>query len=76
MFDYIEMFCNPIRKHVRNGMLSPVEFERQQMMSTKGVHKSRGYSIRPHSSLGYQPPAPQTILPRPARLPYATLEPA
>jgi putative transposase len=37
VFDYIEMFYNPIRKHVRNGMLSPVEFERQQMMSTEGV---------------------------------------
>ncbi|WP_291395105.1 IS3 family transposase, partial [Devosia sp.] len=29
VFDYIEMFYNPKRKHVRNGMLSPVEFERQ-----------------------------------------------
>jgi len=29
-FDYIEMFYNPKRKHVRNGMLSPVEFEKQQ----------------------------------------------
>lgn len=29
-FDYIEMFYNPKRKHVRNGMLSPVEFERLQ----------------------------------------------
>ena len=37
VFDYIEMFYNPIRKHVRNGMLSPVEFERQQMLSTEGV---------------------------------------
>ena len=37
VFDYIEMFYNPIRKHVRNGMLPPVEFERQQMMSTEGV---------------------------------------
>jgi putative transposase len=32
VFDYIEMFYNPNRKHVRNGMLSPVEFERQQEM--------------------------------------------
>jgi len=24
------MFYNPKRKHVRNGMLSPVEFEKQQ----------------------------------------------
>jgi len=30
VFDYIEMFHNPKRKHVRNGMLSPVEFEKQQ----------------------------------------------
>jgi len=37
VFDYIEMFYNPKRKHVRNGMLSPVEFERQQEMTTEGV---------------------------------------
>ena len=30
LFDCIEMLCNPKRKHVRNGMLSPVEFEKQQ----------------------------------------------
>jgi putative transposase len=30
VFEYIEMFYNPKRKHVRNGMLSPVEFKRQQ----------------------------------------------
>ena len=30
VFDYVEMFYNPKRKHVRNGMLSPVEFEKQQ----------------------------------------------
>lgn len=37
VFGYIEMFYNPTRKHVRNGMLSPVEFERQQEMTTEGV---------------------------------------
>lgn len=37
VFDYIEMFYNLTRKHVRNGMLSPVEFERQQKMKTEGV---------------------------------------
>ena len=37
VFDYIEMFYNPNRKHVRNGMLSPVEFERQQKIKTEGV---------------------------------------
>ncbi len=37
VFDYIEMFYNPKRKHARSGMLSPVEFERQQKMRHKGV---------------------------------------
>ena len=37
VFDYIEMFYNPKRKHVRNGMLSPVEFERHKKMSAEGV---------------------------------------
>lgn len=31
VFDYIEMFYNPKRKHGNNGMLSPIEFE----MATK-----------------------------------------
>ncbi len=44
VFDYIEMFYNPKRKHVRNGMLSPVDFERQWKMSPEGVYKTRGYS--------------------------------
>lgn len=44
MFDYIEMFYNPVRKHVRNGMLSPVEFERHQILKAEGVYKTRGYS--------------------------------
>jgi transposase InsO family protein len=30
VFDYIELLYNPKRKHVRNGMLSPAEFEKQQ----------------------------------------------
>ena len=30
VFDYIEIFYNPNRKHVRNGTLLPVEFERHQ----------------------------------------------
>ena len=37
MFDYIEMFYNPKRMHVRNEALSPVEFERQQEMRTEAV---------------------------------------
>ena len=37
VFDYIEMFYNPQRKHTKNGMLSPVNFERQQKTVTEGV---------------------------------------
>jgi len=27
VFDYIEMFYNPRRRHAKNGMLSPVDYE-------------------------------------------------
>uniref|UniRef100_UPI0035B0BA33 IS3 family transposase n=1 Tax=Methylocella sp. TaxID=1978226 RepID=UPI0035B0BA33 len=37
VFGYIEMFYNPTRKHARNGMLSPAEFERQHKMQAEGV---------------------------------------
>jgi putative transposase len=32
VFDYVDTLYNPKRKHVRNGMLSPVDLERQQKM--------------------------------------------
>ena len=31
IFDYIEFFYNPKRKHGNNGMLSPIDFEQQQL---------------------------------------------
>lgn len=38
VFDYIEMFYNPKRKHTNNGMLSPVDFEtRQQKLNEAAV---------------------------------------
>lgn len=38
VFEYIEMFYNPKRKHTNNGMLSPIEFEiRQQKLNQAGV---------------------------------------
>ena len=33
-------------------------------------------TVRPHSSLGYRPPAPETILPPASGLPYAPLRTA
>ena len=45
VFDYIEMFYNPKRKHTNNGMLSPVDFEtRRQKLNEAGVYKSGGAS--------------------------------
>lgn len=35
VFDYIEMFYNPNRKHTNNGMLSPVEYEERQCKLNK-----------------------------------------
>jgi len=37
IFDYIEMFYNPIRRHGYNDDLSPVEFERQYFNKLKRV---------------------------------------
>lgn len=37
IFDYIEFFYNPKRKHGRNGMLSPIDFEKQQKWKLQGV---------------------------------------
>ena len=38
VFEYIELFYNPKRKHTNNGMLSPVDFEiRQQKLTKAGV---------------------------------------
>jgi putative transposase len=38
VFEYIELFYNPKRKHTINGMLSPVDFEeRQRKLEIAGV---------------------------------------
>ena len=37
IFNYIDMFYNPQRKHIRNGMLSPIEFEKRQKLNTQIV---------------------------------------
>ena len=37
MFEYIELFYNPKRKHTNNGMLSPVDFKiRQHKLNKPG----------------------------------------
>ena len=38
VFDYIEMFYKPTRKHTNNDMLSPVDYEiKQKKMDEAGV---------------------------------------
>jgi len=37
IFDYIEMFYNPVRRHGNNGGLSPVDFEKQYFKQLSGV---------------------------------------
>lgn len=37
IFDYIEMFYNPVRRHGNNGGLSPVDFEKQYFTKLSGV---------------------------------------
>ncbi len=53
IFEYIEMFYNPKRKHTNNGMLSPVDFEaRQQKLNEAGVYETRGTSVMDVSPRG------------------------
>lgn len=37
VFDYIEMFYNPKRRHSFNNQLSPVEFEKRYAASLESV---------------------------------------
>ncbi|EYD77180.1 Mobile element protein [Rubellimicrobium mesophilum DSM 19309] len=40
VFDYIERFYNPTRRHSTLGYLSPVEFERQAALPQPAVHET------------------------------------
>ena len=42
VFNYIELFYNPKRKHGKNGMLSPIDFERQKYVKLQGVLENQG----------------------------------
>ncbi|MET3109417.1 transposase InsO family protein, partial [Oxalobacteraceae bacterium GrIS 1.18] len=37
VFDYIEMFYNPKRRHSSSGRLSPVDYEKQYFERLSGV---------------------------------------
>ena len=55
----------------------PLDISAEQIVQVLIEQWRRHYNaVRPHSSLGYQPPAPEAILPTVSELTYATLRPA
>lgn len=67
---YNESFNGKLRDELLNGENFYTLREATILIERWRQHYN---TLRPHSSLGYQPPAPQTILPRPAGLTYAAL---
>jgi hypothetical protein len=45
VFDHIEMFYSPRRKHERNGMPSSADVDALQSMGDEGIWNIWGYSI-------------------------------
>jgi len=70
---YCESFNGKLRDELLNGEIFYTLREAQILISRWREHYN---TVRPHSSIGYLPPAPEAILPRPAGLPYASLRSA
>jgi putative transposase len=69
---YNESFNGKLRDELLNGEIFYTLKEAQVLIERWRHHYN---TVRPHSSLGYVPPTPETILPRPAERAYATLRP-
>lgn len=67
---YNESFNGKLRDELLNCEIFYSLREAQLLTERWRVHFN---TIRPHSSLGYKPPTPETILPRLPALPYGTL---
>ena len=70
---YCESFNSKLRDELLGGELFSTLHEAKVLIEQWRWHYN---AIRPHSSLGYRPPAPETILPPAPDLPYAALRPA
>jgi putative transposase len=70
---YIESFNSKLRDELLNGEIFTTLWEAEVLIERWRRHYNEE---RPHSSLGYRPPAPETILPPAFNLAYATLRPA
>ena len=68
---YNESFNGKLRNELLNG---EIFYTLQEAKVLIGRWRKHYNEIRPHSSLGYKPPAPKTFLPRPDILTYATLQ--
>lgn len=67
---YNESFNGKLRDELLNREIFYTLAEAKVLVEQWRCHYN---TIRPHSSLGYRPPAPETILPRPVTSIYATL---
>ena len=56
IFEFIEGWYNPTRRHSSLGRISPVEFERRHSM-----HHERAVTHRPGRSVAYWAPAPEPV---------------
>jgi transposase InsO family protein len=65
---YNESFNGKLRDELLNGEIFYTLAEARILIERWRRHYN---TVRPHSSLGYRPPAPQTILLKPAPAPYA-----
>ncbi len=70
---YCESFNSKLREELLEGEQFSTLYETQVLIERWRRHYN---TIRPHSSLGYRPPAPETILPPASGLAYAPLRPA
>jgi transposase InsO family protein len=70
---YCESFNSRLRDELLNGEIFTTLREAQVLIENWRRHYN---AVRPHSSLGYRPPAPEAILPPARGLPYATLRSA
>ncbi len=70
-------YCESFNSKLRDELLECEQFSTLYEAQVLIERWRRHYNaIRPHSSLGYRPPAPETILPPASELPYAPLRPA
>ena len=67
---YNQSFNGKLRDELLNGEIVYTLKEAGILIEQWRQHYN---TVRPHSSLGYKPPAPEATLPRPAGLPYAML---